>query len=200
MHKLLLFVLLFSPLAAEVVLAQANAINVVCVACRDPHEYPEDFANFAFNQFYGPDAWMSFDQADDFFITNLNNQTVYADADFVLLGFGFEGFRVPFWPTNLVRITLALPNGELYTAFRSVFRTSLPVGPADDGAQSGAGGHTPSGGSDGGDDEDDEYDGYDEYDEYDWDDLEFDDYEGSTWIEDPDEDGNFDDTEWCEEC
>jgi len=42
---------------------------------------------------------------------------------------------------------------------------------------------------------DDDDDGYDE-----WDEQEYDDYEGFVEIEDPDEDGNFDDSEWCEEC
>ena len=127
MRKLILFVVLSLPFAADLSLAQANAMDIYCGACRDPVEHPRDYINFAFNQTYGPDAWLSFDQADDFFIVNADNRRVYVDVDFVMLGVGIEGLRLPFWPTNLAQIQIALPNGELYTALRSVFHQSLPV-------------------------------------------------------------------------
>ena len=199
MRSLLLICVLLSSLAVDVCVAQANSINILCSECRDPHDYPDDFANFAFNQIYGPEAWLSFDQADDFFVTNLNNQRVYVDVDYVFLGVGVEGFRFPYWPTNILKITLALPNGDLISAFRSIFQTSLPV-PASTESNpyydSAGGAHT------------DDDDGYDEDEDdvdpdggdYDWEETESDDYEGSTWIEDPDEDGNFEDADWCEEC
>ncbi len=199
MRSLLLICVLLSSLAADTCLAQANSINILCSECRDPHDYPDDFANFAFNQIYGPEAWLSCDQADDFFVSNLDNQRVYVDVDFVFLGVGVEGFLLPYWPTNILKITLALPNGDLISAFRSVFQTSLPV-PASTESNpyydSAGGAHA------------DDDDGYDEDEddvdpdggEYDWEETESDDYEGSTWIEDPDEDGNFEDADWCEEC
>ena len=188
MRKLLLILLLFSPLAAEICVAQTGTVNIVCEDCRDPHEYPDDFVNFAFNQLYGPDAWLTYEQADDFYITNLDNQTVYVDVDFVFLGIDFEGLRLPVWPTYILQITLALPDGTLYTAFRSIFQTSLPVPSSDDSVQSDTGG--------GDEAEDDEYDANAE----EWEEPEYDDYEGITWIEDPDEDGYFSDADWCEEC
>jgi len=199
MRKLLPFLLLLTTLAANICSAQSNAINIVCADCRDAHEYPADFVNFAFNQLYGPESWMPYEMADDFFITNLSNQTVYVDADFVFLGLGFKGLRIPIWPTYILRFTLALPDGHLYTAYRSVFQTSLPVPASRDGEQSDAESSTSySGGAgdEGGEDDDDYY--YDVID--DWEEWEYDDYEGTTWIEDPDEDGNFDDADWCEEC
>lgn len=199
MRKLLLFVLLFSPFAADLSLAQANAFTIVCDECRDPDDYPDDYVNFAFNQVYGPDGWMNFDQADDFFIANLANQRVYVDIDFLMLGIGVEGLRLPFWPTNLVQVRLALPNGNLYTALRSVFQTSLPVPASADREQSDSNtGDNSSGGGEGGADGED-YE-HDDTEGYDWDDLEIEEYEGNTWIEDPDEDGNFDEADWCEEC
>lgn len=197
MRKLLPILLLLLPLAADLCVAQTNALNIVCEDCRDPNEYPDDFVNFAFNQIYGRDAWLSFEQADDFYITNLENQTVYADIDFVLLGLGFQGLRLPFWPTYLVQITLALPDGTMYTALRSVFLTSLPVPSSDDNVQTDLGGG--GGGGDEDDADEDEYDDYDDEDDQ-WEEPEYDDNVGITWIEDPDEDGFFDDTEWCEEC
>ena len=51
-------------------------------------------------------------------------------------------------------------------------------------------------GNEGGEDEyDDDYDDDDE-----WEEPEYDENVGITWIEDPDEDGLFDDADWCEEC
>ena len=127
MHKLLPALLLLSCLAAETCFAQENAITVECTECRDAQEYPDDIANFAFNQIYGPDSWMPFEVADDFFVTNLYEQSVYVDVDFQFLGVGFEGFRIPLWPTNILELTLALPDGTMMKIERSVFQTSLPV-------------------------------------------------------------------------
>ena len=190
MRKLLpILLLLLSPLAADICVAQSDLINIVCEDCRDPHQYPDDFVNFAFNQLYGPDAWLSYDQADDFYLTNLENQTVYVDADFIFLAIGMEGLRLPVWPTYILQFTLALPDGTLYTAFRSIFQTSLPVPSSDDG-ELGDGG----GGSEAEDDEGDYID------DDEWEEPEYDDYVGTTRIEDPDENGFFDDAEWCEEC
>jgi hypothetical protein len=198
MFRLLLVILLLSPLSADISLAQANAITIMCEDCRHPNEYPDDYVNFAFNQIYGPDAWLSFEQADDFFVTNLDGQNVYVDADFVSLGLGYKGFGLPFWPTNILQFTLALPDGTLITALRSIFQTSLPVpsSPDDDG---GTTDDTASSGGGSGGDADDEY-GDAEEESYNWDDLEFEEYEGYTDIEDPDEFGEFDDDDWCQEC
>ena len=199
MRKLLFVFLLWSPLAADLCMAQTGAIDIICVDCRDPEQYPDDYVNFAFNQIYGPNAWLSWDQADDMFVTNLDHQRVYIDADFVFFGVGIRGFHLPLWPSNLLRFTLALPSGRIFTALRSIFQTSLPVPTtgtsiADNGDGSGT---TGSGGDDG--DEDEENDYFDaESDE--WEEPEFDDYEGFTTIEDPDEDGNFEEPGWCEEC
>ena len=131
MRKLLPLLLLLLPLAADICVAQEGKINIVCADCRDPHQYPDDFVNFAFNQLYGPDAWLTYEQADDFFVTNLKNQTVYVDVDFLFLGIGFEGLRLPLWPTNILQFTLALPDGTIYTAYRSIFQISLPVPSSD---------------------------------------------------------------------
>jgi hypothetical protein len=202
MRKLLPLLLLIATSTANICSAQTNATTIVCADCRDAQDYPADFVNFAFNQIYGPDAWLSSEQADDFFVTNLDNQTVYVDADFVFLGLGFKGLRIPFWPTYILRFTLALPDGQLYTAYRSVFQTSLPVPSSDDTEPSEAeSSDSSSYGGDGGDDGDENDGDYDDV--WDWDDFDyddFDDFEGTTWIEDPDENGEFDDADWCEEC
>ena len=202
MRKLQLCALLLSFLSFEVCLSQANAINIVCDECRDPNAYPEDYANFAFNQIYGPDAWLSFEQADDFFVTNLDNQRVYIDVDYVFDGLHFEGFEVPLWPKNLVQIMLALPNGDLLKMYRSVFQTSLPVPASEENEPDNAGDsasdeHGDSGG--GGGEADDDY-GDPDAEDHDWEGQEGGGYEGTTSIEDPDENGEFEEPDWCEEC
>jgi len=200
MRKLLPILMLFLPLAADICVAQTRPLTIVCAECRNPQEYPDDFVNFAFNQAYGKDAWLTYDQADDFYVTNLDNQTVYVDVDFVFLGVGFEGFRFPLWPTYILQFTLALPNGTLNTAFRSIYLTPLPVPSSNDSLQDDTTSSSDAGGGDDGEGDDyyDDDDGYDGYDE--WDEQEYDDYEGFVEIEDPDEDGNFSDDKWCEEC
>ena len=196
MHKVLPILLLLLPLAADICVARTGPLNIVCAECRDPHQYPDDFVNFAFNQAYGRDAWLTYDQADDFYLTNLDKQTIYVDVDFVFLGVGFEGFRFPFWPTYILQFTLALPDGTLYTTFRSIYLTPLPVPSSDDDVPDEPNSSNSSDADDG--EEDEEDNDYDDYDE--WDEQDDDDYVGFVEIEDPDEDGNFDDHEWCEEC
>jgi hypothetical protein len=130
MRSFLSMLLLILTLAANVGLAQDNAMTIYCGECRHPNRNPDDYANHAFNQVYGPDAWMSFEQADDFFIVNSRGLKVYVDIDFIFLGIGVEGLRLPFWPENMLQITLALPNGNIVEMVRSIFLTPLPV-PAD---------------------------------------------------------------------
>lgn len=195
MRKLLLAVLVILPFAADIVHAQANAELVICDVCRDPERYPDDYVNFGFNQVFGRDGWMNPDQADDFFIENAEGQRVYVDIDFVMRGISVFGTELPFWPRNMVHITVALPSGLVYEAIRSVFLRPLPVPttthhldqqaepePADEG------------GNDGVDDFEGEHEEDPDEDEPEWD------YVGTTGIEDPDENGDFMDDEWCEEC
>lgn len=127
MRKVFLALLLVVPFASEVALAQSNAIDIICADCRDPLKYPDDYANFAFNQIYGDHAWLTPAQADDFFIHNLKGDRVYVDVDFIMSGVKILGNTLPLWPTHTLKITLALPNGHIHTAIRSIFQTSLPV-------------------------------------------------------------------------
>ncbi len=166
---------------------------MVCEGCRDPLKHPDDYANFAFNQIYGEHAWMDFDQADDFWIYNLDGDRVYVDVDFVMEGISVLGNDWPVWPTNMLKITLALPNGDMIEVFRSVFMTPLPV-PSDPETESDDGGS--SGGDQSGEDGVDDT----ETSEEDPHELPEIDVTGTTGIEDPDADGHFPDPDWCEEC
>ncbi|MBT8100493.1 MAG: hypothetical protein KJO82_12120, partial [Gammaproteobacteria bacterium] len=162
---------------------------------------PEDFVNFAFNQIYGPESWMNFDQADDFFVHNLDEQQVYIDVDFQMQQLSFLGFDLPFWPTNLLAITIAQPDGTVQIFIRSIYLTPLPV-PASpdyptDPTEPTEASDSPWDDTDSDDVGDDDYD---DADPGDWDEPESDDYDGIVEIEDPDENGEFEETEWCEEC
>lgn len=193
--------LALSFLVSGTALAQGDMEIVPCEQCRDPIDHPEDYVNHAFNQIYGPDAWMDFDQADDFFIRGPDGQLVYVDVDFVFFGIGIEGLRLPFWPKYQLMITIALPNGELRSFVRSIYLTPLPV-PADivDPMTEPGDGDAPADGDGGeGDDAGSEWDtAEDEPEDPDWDDGGGN--VGITGIQDPDDDGNFPDPDWCQEC
>jgi hypothetical protein len=186
---------MLTVLAPGVAFSQSGATRIMCTECRNPLAYPDDWVNFAFNQVYGENAWLDFDQADDFFVVNLEGDRVYVDVDFVMAGINVFGYELPLWPANLLKITVALPNGFPYEAYRSVFLTPLPV-PSPSGPQRNRRSNHPAGGEGSGSDGvDDPENGYD-------DDFEFPEIEhfGITGIEDPGEDGEFAEPEWCEEC
>ena len=174
---------------------------IVCTDCRDPQDHPEDFINFGFNQIIGPNAWMTFGQADNFYVANLELQTVYIDVDFVFTGIGIQGLQLPLWPRYMLQFTIALPDGTVLTVIRSTNLAPLPVpasppGPPEGGDDTSSSGDAGAGGDDG-----DEEDGdYADADDTEWEEPETDDPAGIVDIEDPDENGDFDDTEWCEEC
>ena len=175
--------------------AQDGAIHIVCEDCRDPLRYPDDWVNFAFNQIYGEDAWMNFDQADDFWIYNLDGDRVYVDVDYVMDGVNVFGNELPLLPTNLLQFTLVLPNGQILELLRSVFMAPLPVpSPAGPEANPDSSGTT---GSESGNDGVDEPEPGEEEDPWEPPDVEV---VGFTGIEDPDEDGEFPEPDWCEEC
>jgi hypothetical protein len=194
MRKLNLLPVLLATVVASTALAQLNAREIFCEMCRDPLRYPDDWANFAFNQVYGDKAWLDFDEADDFFLVNRRGDRVYVDVDYVMKGINVFGKELPLWPKNKLQIELALPNGRIVTYLRSIFMYPLPVpsgsdtGTGSDNTSSGDG----SGGH-GGEGDDD----YDTEDDYNHPEVE---PNGIVDVVDPDENGEFPDTEWCEEC
>jgi len=191
MHKLLAVLLLFSPLLSEISLAQLDATENYCERCRNPYEHPDDYVNFAYGQVYGDEGWMDFDQADDFYISNPDGFVVYVDIDYVMHGFSLVGLSLPIWPSNMLQIAVALPNGTIYTTRRNVFHRTLPVPTSQDPTPSYPAGNAGNGGNEGVDDPED--------DDEDWELPEIE-REGRVDIEDPDENGEFSDADWCEEC
>jgi hypothetical protein len=194
MRNLILSLLLCLCFVSGTAQAQANAEVVTCEQCRDPLEHPDDYINFAFNQIYGNDGWMNPEQADDFYIENADGVQVYVDVDFVMHGISMFGIDLPIWPENLLQIRVALPNGLVVEAIRSVFMSPLPV-PSSSG--SGSEGVEPAPVNESGEEGVDELEGPDPEDPIDPNDIEF---VGTTSIQDPDEDGEFPDADWCEEC
>jgi hypothetical protein len=193
-YSLLLLVL--AIFQSQPAAAQTGAIHIVCENCRDPLAYPNDWANFAFNQIYGDDAWLDFDQADDFWIHNLDGDRVYVDVDFVMEGIKLFGNELPLWPTNMLQITIVLPDGQMLEVLRSVFMTPLPV-PAPSGPDTEPGNTGSTGDGDSGNDGVDEPETGDEQEPWEQPEIEI---VGFTGIEDPDADGDFSEPEWCEEC
>ncbi len=110
-------------------------------------------------------------------------------------GINLFGNTLPLWPENMLMITLALPNGTVVHYLRSVFLHPLPV-PSPPGPESDSDGNdaTAGGGGESGDDGVDD-ESLDE--ETEWPEIERD---GTVRIVDPDEDGEFPDADWCEEC
>ena len=188
MYKLITVLLLTLSMLADTSFAQLGATENYCERCRDPYEHPDDYVNYAYDQIYGDDGWMDFDQADDFYISNPDGFVVYVDVDFVMHGLDFLGTSLPLWPTYFLQIAVALPNGNIYTTQRSVFHRTLPVPTSQDPAPA-----SPTGGGDGGDEGVDDPEDDDE----EWEPPEIE-RNGNVEIEDPDEDGEF--PEWCEEC
>jgi hypothetical protein len=134
---------------------------------------------------------MDFDQADDFYISNPDGFVVYVDIDYVMHGFSLFGLSLPIWPSNMLQIAVALPNGTIYTTRRNVFHRTLPVPTSQDPTPSYPAGDADNGGNEGVDDPED--------DDEEWELPEIE-REGRVDIEDPDENGEFSETDWCEEC
>jgi len=193
MHRLLAVLLLISPLLSEISLAQLGATENFCERCRDPYKHPDDYVNFAYGQVYGNEGWMDFDQADDFYIRNPDGFVVYVDVDYVMHGFSLVGLSLPIWPSNMLQITLALPNGTIYTTRRGVFHRTLPVPTSQDPAPSNPAEGGDNGSNEGVDDPEGDGDGED------WEAPEIE-RNGTVRIEDADENGEFSNADWCEEC
>ena len=82
---------------AQTAVAQSTTINIFCADCRDLDAHPEDARNFAVNQFFGANSWLSLDLADRFRITDSFGNTVTADvnASIILRFKGFPGIELP---------------------------------------------------------------------------------------------------------
>lgn len=149
--------------------AQELLLNIFCQECRDTTLYPEDARNFAVNQLYGAESWLSFDHADRFRITDPFGNTVTADINAqLILHFGdlpdidLSGI-IPLANTIVLQVRLIYANGNilLYTFDLKDLDPNgslpVPLDPGDDSTgidpstttASGTGGYSSGGGSGG---------------------------------------------------
>lgn len=154
MRKLILTgitLLTFSPLV------QAQALlNIYCEDCRDLTAYPEDARNFSYNQVFGPQSWLSLEQADRFRITDSYGTTVTIDMNMDyrvnfsasrLFDLGEIGALVVDGLVIQVRVIYQNLDIENYLFTRLDVGGELPVG--GDNTRSGSGGSGPGDGEDG---------------------------------------------------
>jgi hypothetical protein len=80
MHKLLLLVTLLTAASAF-----AAPMEIKCLDCRDPQLYPKDYGNFAFNQVFGENSWISLSQGSLLKISNRTDRWAMVDLNHTLL-------------------------------------------------------------------------------------------------------------------
>ena len=109
---------------AQTAVAQSTTINIFCAECRDLGPHPEDARNFAVNQFFGANSWLSLDLADRFRITDSSGNTVTADinASIILRFKGFPGIELPislpvlpFAEKLIIQVRIVYANGNIVT-------------------------------------------------------------------------------------
>lgn len=112
----------------------ADMLEIKCPACREPHAHPEDYGNFAYNQVFGANPWLSLEQAGKLLITNLDDRYAVVDMDHVLQGTPFS-IRIPFLavdmvvPTDEVSIKVFTDTGSQAAYTVHISGLDLIVGP-----------------------------------------------------------------------
>ena len=124
MKALPLILIILTLGLSEAAFAQSTTINIVCDECRNLDDHPEDARNFAVNQFFGANSWLSMDLADRFRITDSFGNTVTADinANIILRFKGFPGIELPislpvlpFAEKLIIQVRLIYANGKIVT-------------------------------------------------------------------------------------
>lgn len=138
-------------LQAPIASAQDDYMEITCDACRDPYDRPRDYRNFAYNLVFGPDGYLTYDQADFFRIKNSAEELVSVDINMDLevftLDFGIP-IPLPFPIAIEIQIILIFENGDQkeYKIDPRAHPDGLPVG--GPGSGSGAGGGAGGGSGD----------------------------------------------------
>ena len=124
MRAFLLILALVAFGLAQTAVAQSTTINIFCADCRNLDDHPEDARNFAVNQFFGANSWLSLDLADRFRITDSFGNTVTADinASIILRFKGFPGIELPislpvmpFAEKLIIQVRIIYANGNIRT-------------------------------------------------------------------------------------
>lgn len=135
MKRLPLIAVLFLVACTYVTPAQAQGSypTTICESCRNPNFFPRDFRNFAYNSLFGPNGWMTYEQADFFRIVNLRGQSVLVDMnmdiDVFTLNLGVP-IPLPYAIGVQVQIILIYENGDQknYMIDPRAHPDGLPVG------------------------------------------------------------------------
>ena len=113
----------------------ADLLEIKCPACRDPHTHPEDYGNFAYNQVFGANPWLTLEEAGKLLITNLDDRYAVVDMDHVLQDTPFS-IRIPLLavdmvvPTDEISIKVFSDTGGLAEYTVHISGLDLIVGPA----------------------------------------------------------------------
>ncbi len=113
MHKLAFLMLLLAS-------SPAWSVKLICADCRDPELHPMDFGNFAYNQVFGSQAWLSPSQGNRIEVRNLQGQWAMVDLNFILqesgltINMGFLSFSV-ITPTGSIEIKVQNASGVVIT-------------------------------------------------------------------------------------
>ena len=117
--------------------AQADLLEVKCLQCRDPHLHPTDYGNFAFNQVFGPDSWVTGDERSRMKISNLDDRWAVVELDHKLVYTPFT-FSVGFITMDFVMISPEIlvkvyaDTGRYESYVTTVSGSDLIVGPPPD--------------------------------------------------------------------
>ncbi len=84
--------------------AQADLLEVKCLKCRDPQLHPKDYGNFAFNQVFGAEGWVTGSDRSRLKITNLDDRWAVVDLDHKLVYTPFT-FSVGFITMDFVTLS-----------------------------------------------------------------------------------------------
>ena len=199
MHKrFLILVFLASALsstASQAIDMDERALNVfgygffpgyLCDDCRDPHEYPMDYAAFAFNGYFGDEPWLWNS------LLGVPFRIYSLDRQYVAVWFERVFFDAPTLLPDVLEVRIRFQNGQIIRLTLLQDGPDLPIGSqivrADPEPLAGtANGTSGVGGEDGDDD----------YDDIDDNEFEEPEREGFVEIVDPDENGDF--PEWHDE-
>jgi hypothetical protein len=134
--------------------AQNTFPQVLCDQCRDPNDFPRDYRNFAYNQLFAPDAWMTYSQGDFFQVLNPQGQYVFIDMNMDLDVFTLDlGIPIPLpFPIAVqIQVILIYENGDqkIYMMDPRAHADGLPVGRRTARGGAGGGGFGSSGSSGG---------------------------------------------------
>ena len=102
---------------ADAALAQDTSLRIYCQACRDIVDHPEDVRNFAVNQLYGADSWLTFGQADRFEVVDPVGNIVIVDINiaYIVIDINFLRDKFPYALTFILQVRVLYTNGDILT-------------------------------------------------------------------------------------